>query len=504
MFSWQTAIIISHRYLGIAISLVFILWFASGVVIIYTGGMPSLTEAERLQHQPDLDLTQIRLTPRQAQLVSSSESNPKLLMIMGRPAYQFAGRQLRTVFADDGTVLSSDMISSRQIAADFLATNVNLVERVGRIEEVDQWTIGLRGQLPLEKFSAGDKDGTEIYVSPERGQVVLSTTKNDRILAWLGAIPHWMYFVDLRKRTGLWTDTVIWLASLGTLLATFGLILLFTQWRSVRPFRFSKAIPYQGLMRWHYLCGMLFGLITLTWVFSGLLSMEPYAWTTARGLAISREVFAGGDIELQAFAQLNNAQAQRQLQRLADGQDIKEIEFKRIQGDHYYQVTIGSSDSHWGFENILVSAEALQLRRDLFPTDYMTSHLQAAVSNFELVFSDVLDEYDNYYYSRPTAAGPVAPLPLLRVTFNDPAATRYYVDLKTSELVYQSHRLGRLKRWLYNGLHSLDFGFWYARRPLWDIVVIVLLLGGLMLCSIGCYLGIRRLLKNSKQLLGRS
>ena len=148
MFSWQTAIIISHRYLGIAISLVFILWFASGLVIIYTGGMPSLTEAERLQHQPDLDLTQIRLTPRQAQLVSRSESNPKLLMIMGRPAYQFAGRQLRTVFADDGTVLSSDMISSRQIAADFLATNVNLVERVGRIEEVDQWTIGLRGQLP--------------------------------------------------------------------------------------------------------------------------------------------------------------------------------------------------------------------------------------------------------------------------------------------------------------------------------------------------------------------
>jgi hypothetical protein len=41
--------------------------------------------------------------------------------------------------------------------------------------------------------------------------------------------------------------------------------------------------------------------------------------------------------------------------------------------------------------------------------------------------------------------------------------------------------LSRLNRWLYNGLHSLDFPFLYYRRPAWDLVVIVLSAGGLAL-----------------------
>ena len=55
------------------------------------------------------------------------------------------------------------------------------------------------------------------------------------------------------------------------------------------------------------------------------------------------------------------------------------------------------------------------------------------------------------------------------------------------------HRYSRVERWLYNGLHSLDFAFWYNRRPLWDVAMIVLLLGGLTTSSLGLFLGIRRL-----------
>jgi hypothetical protein len=40
-----------------------------------------------------------------------------------------------------------------------------------------------------------------------------------------------------------------------------------------------------------------------------------------------------------------------------------------------------------------------------------------------------------------------------------------------------------VNRWLYHGLHSLDFPFLYNRRPLWDIVVMVLSLGGLALST---------------------
>ena len=38
----------------------------------------------------------------------------------------------------------------------------------------------------------------------------------------------------------------------------------------------------------------------------------------------------------------------------------------------------------------------------------------------------------------------------------------------------------RLERWLYHGLHSLDFPFLYYQRPLWDVVLIALSIGGIV------------------------
>ncbi len=71
------------------------------------------------------------------------------------------------------------------------------------------------------------------------------------------------------------------------MLAVLGLILSVTQFKRVRPFRLRSAIPYAGWMRWHYITGAVFGLFTLTWAFSGLLSMEPFEWTRAEGLEVA-------------------------------------------------------------------------------------------------------------------------------------------------------------------------------------------------------------------------
>jgi hypothetical protein len=60
--------------------------------------------------------------------------------------------------------------------------------------------------------------------------------------------------------------------------------------------------------------------------------------------------------------------------------------------------------------------------------------------------------------------------------------TRYYIDPKTAAVVGQYSARGWVNRWLYHGLHSLDFPWLYKYRPLWDIVVITLMLGGTALC----------------------
>jgi hypothetical protein len=93
-------------------------------------------------------------------------------------------------------------------------------------------------------------------------------------------------------------------------------------------------------------------------------------------------------------------------------------------------------------------------------------------------------------------------LPVLRVQFDDPLATWVYVDPATSEVLATIHRWHRVERWLYNGLHSLDFGFWYDKRPLWDIGMIVLCLGALASSAIGLWLGAKRLRRDAGRLSG--
>ena len=59
-------LIVVHRYLGIPLSFLFVLWFVSGIAMIYVGGMPVLSPEERLEHLPALDLSAVRLTPAEA------------------------------------------------------------------------------------------------------------------------------------------------------------------------------------------------------------------------------------------------------------------------------------------------------------------------------------------------------------------------------------------------------------------------------------------------------
>jgi PepSY-associated TM region len=521
MLLLRRLIILSHRYLGIAISLMCVVWFASGIVMMYAGGMPRVTEQARLEGLTPLDLSKVRVTPadaaqrldpeRSASVSSSSSAvgasaRSELLTVLGRPAYRFQGRGFSgTVFADTGEVLHEvDVATARNVASRFLDVPTDRIHFERTLTEPDQWTLGNRGG-PLYKFNVDDDAGTEIYVSPATADVAQMTTRSKRALAWLGTIPHWLYFTALKTNQPLWYELIVWLSALASVLAGLGLILAFTQFRRTRPFRLSKAIPYRGWMRWHYLLGAVFGVFALTWAFSGLVSMEPWDWTNAEGLEIPRDALSGGETDLSRFGTMDAAA----FGRVLDGRTLKAVGFTRIHDEYYYTVasTEGFARPEQPLERLhqpylvdhrgepgrlLVAAQSLEARREPFSTESILERLKSAVPDVPIVEHTLLSDYDSYYYSR----GGQSPLPVLRVKFGDPMQTWVYIDPRTSEMLSQVQRYSRIERWLYNGLHSLDFKFWYSKRPLWDIGMIVLLLGGLGSSALGLYLGVKRLLRD--------
>lgn len=511
-------LILSHRYLGIAISLLIVMWFVSGIVMIYAGGMPRLSPELRLERLPAIDLAQVRLTPSEAaeRAGIQAPSGPGkragkggapgrvvLTSALDRPAYRFAGRQNTTVFADTGEVMDEiGLEQSKAVATRFMNVPAGQVRHVGTLNEVDQWTLGQSRQMPLHKFAVDDGSGTELYIQPVTGEVAMLTTQRTRALAWMGVIPHWMYFTWLRTNQPVWFQIVVWTSALACAAALLGLILGFTQFRWRKPVRPATSIPYAGWMRWHYVTGAVFGVFTLTWAFSGLLSMEPFAWTRATGLEVRRDVFTGGQVDLSQFGSINGAA----WSRILDGRAVKEMEFVRIQDEHFYVVRNAAAEPaaekrrerlHQEYNvtgraeqnRLLVSAKTLEVRREPFSAESLVARLKTALPNVPIVEQQLLSEYDSYYYSR----GQLTPLPVLRVKFNDPAQTWFYIDPEMSQMLAQIHRLNRAERWLYSGLHNLDFSFWYNRRPLWDIGMIVLLLGGLLSSGIGLCYGVKRL-----------
>ena len=465
-------LILVHRYLGIALSLLFLAWFVSGIAMIYARDMPRLTPRSRLAHLPPIDFDRVRFTASQAAARVDRAERPgrtTLVSIQGRPAYRFSGPPAATVFADSGDVMKP--VGEREsvdIAARFADVAPDRVRYLRRLDTADQWTITQRRQVPLLKIAVEDSAGTELYVSEALGEVVVETTRASRALAWIAAIPHWLYFAPLRLNDGLWRQVILWTSGLGSVSAAIGLVLAFTQYR----------VAYAGLMRWHYLTGAFFGAFALTWVFSGMLSMEPWDWAGSENPGPSiTPALTGGTLDLSAFPAIDPSAWRTVLA----GHQAKEIEFRWLQSSPRFVVRDVSA-------TLLVGAAPLAVSGGRSETSEIVSRIAAANPDMAISDSTLIDNYDAYYYDRDRAA----PLPVLRIRFADPDLTQAYVDPHLLEVVGRFTRRERLERWLYHGLHSLDFPFWYYSRA-WDVVMIALLSGGSVLSAIGVVIGWRRL-----------
>ncbi len=101
----KRAVIFVHRWLGVALCLFFLLWFPSGIGMMYWD-FPGVTAADRLEHAAALEASAVHLSPADAYAVSGLTQPPsqvRLNTFDGRPVYRFrAGRSETIVYADTG------------------------------------------------------------------------------------------------------------------------------------------------------------------------------------------------------------------------------------------------------------------------------------------------------------------------------------------------------------------------------------------------------------------
>ena len=478
---------------------------------------PSVGREDRLQRSPALDTSKILLSPEEAWRRLNQDRSPggvRLETFDGRPIYTFtgggggrggqragrggrAGGSLPRVYADDGSIQQTCSAEMLLRIASAWSGQPARSARLEEVTQVDQWTVGggLRNLRPLWKYSF--PDGQQVYVAGSSGEVVQYTTRGSRLGAWLGPIPHWLYFTPLRVQQKLWTNVVIWASGMGTIMALLGLIVGISMYSPSARYRYRGAptgIPYVGQKRLHMILGLFFGTVACTWSFSGMLSMDPPFLTGRPAPSPGGAASLGQRIQatLRPMKFDLGAYTAEPPQAALAGMGsavVKELEFTSFDGQALYMASLAD-----GRTRILPvsGAPAAELDRNRI-FEMVTSAAQPVTATEKRI----LTQYDAYYLDRHHER----PLPVLFVRFNDDAHSQFYIDQRTGRVVGQhSDNSSFMTRWLYHGLHSLDFPWLYNHRPAWDIVVLVLMLGGLSLCVTSVIMGyqlLRRKLRHN-------
>jgi hypothetical protein len=185
LLDWRKALIYTHRWLGIAGTLVFLIWFVSGIVFMYVG-MPTLPAEERLSRMEPLDLSAVRVSPAEAAERNYLDQPQRVRVAMhdGRPVYRFqSGSEWMMVYADTGELhegLSAD--AAMALLRRYVPEHRDTLEYDGHLTDSDQWTLQsiIRNTMPLHRIALNDAAGTEYYVSEETAEPVLRTTASGR------------------------------------------------------------------------------------------------------------------------------------------------------------------------------------------------------------------------------------------------------------------------------------------------------------------------------------
>ena len=478
-------LIFLHRWMGVGLCLLFAMWFSSGMVLMYWD-YPSVSAADRLDRAPALNPLEIRLSPQQAYLKLATSEPPteiQLATFDQRPIYKFGfGNFDRLIYADNGQEQQSDFppeITLRTAAA--WTRQPSATAKAEELTAEDQWTVSGEFQAlrPLRKYTW--PDGEQVYVSAVTGEVAQYTTRASRMGAYFGAIPHWLYFTPLRRHAQQWTQLVIWTSGLGTVAALLGIVI--GVWVYSPSKQYSRAgvpssIPYSGQKWWHAVLGLIFGLCACTWAFSGMLSMDPFPQlqegssesadaTVDAPLDTRLAAALRGSPQLDAFAAKSPQEAL--VQAGADFQ-TRQLDLISFAGEPYYLATAAMHRTR--IIPILGKSAGESVAE--FSQDQIVEALRSGATPAALTKVKRVTEYEAYYLDRKNQL----PLPVIFVQFNDQDRSTYYIDPHTAQIVqtYNSH--SRRNRWLYHGLHSLNFPWLYKHRPAWDIVMLSLMLGG--------------------------
>ena len=477
-----------HRWTGIAACVLMLLWFISGMVMLFVG-YPKLTPWERLGALPQLQLAgccqalaQVDIPVDAREIVLTTVAGAPVYRVRdgaGRPRLFDAAIGQRLPPASRNTALASARAFVPGADARYL----------GLLQE-DRWTHSrsLDAHRPLHQVQMMDAARTMLYLSSATGEVVLDAPREQRLWNFVGAWLHWIYPLRNHSTDPVWNWIIIISSAVATLTALTGTVAGIWRWRFAGRYKSGARTPYrEPWMRWHHVTGLLFAGMVFAWIFSGLMSMNPFHIFDPQGRRPDLAAWQGGS---PAARQLDLTPPQALTLLAGQGFRAVELEWRVLDGQPYLLARDAAARTR-----LIMRQDGQPVVREQWPQAPL---LQAAAKLMPGIASrrDWLTAYDAYYYGREPEAMMGASerrLPVLQLRFDDHQANWVYLDPYTGTVALGVDRRQRVSRWLFSFLHSWDLPPLLRSGPWRESVLILLSLGGLALSATGVVIGWRRL-----------
>lgn len=492
---------LAHRWLGIILCLLLLLWSFSGLMMIYAG--PSgISPDVRLAHSQPLPaaetghwLSLSEAWQRSGLATTRQPATARLSMQAGEAIWlvtDTTGQRLR-LSAEDGQNLPLSPAQALQIARDWWPASQQA--RLQAVFERDASTAMMNYDpyRPFYRVALDDAEQHEVTISQKSGEVVKSTTRLQRILFWSGSYLHFLRPLDAIGLAEARKPILTWGALAALLSVCSGLWLGVGRWRPAwlgkRPYPNGSSNPYRALwQRWHLWLGLSAGLLAFTWCLSGFLSGNPWQLFGQQG-GHGKAHQHGQPLLPTPITGLPMAQIAGQLQATKP-QPAVELNWYQLGRQQQLQ----AQDGH-GRIWLLASAGSSSPQQEAgFSQDDVFLALRSNKHASPIRTAELLQQDDDYYYSSPRISRAERPLPVWRIKLDDAAASWLYVNPQTGATVLQLKQGQRSLRWLFSGLHNWDLPI-LNYRPLWDIWI---LLGSITCMALGLtavVLGWRRLSK---------
>lgn len=473
-----------HNISGSLLSLMFVVWFISGIVLIFDG-FPHASREERFLHLTEFkeqDFENLQTPPK------SFKGKVVLELCEGRSVYRVkSGRKAQKTYdaINLKQIASFDENHAKKLSSSFNGYPVKEIEKMNELDDWMPWSY-YRPLLPLYKCKMNDPAHTVLYISEKTGEIVQETNRRARWSARFGAIPHWIYFKKLRLAKDTWQLVIIILSSFGILMCATGIYAGFVRLRKRKGISPYKKFWY----KWHHLTGFFFGLFVFTFILSGLVSVTSIPdWMVGVNSKEKIDVEWNQKLDLSGH---KNTLPKQIFTALNKKQGVRKIEWKTVFNKPQFRVFYDDYQK----PEVYTLKDGKVIPQKKFSLDDIKRQSEKIFKN--TAFSVIEQQnYDNYYsgsamYYLPTSA--------YKIELSDAANTWLYIDPVSGERVKKLTKNSRLRRWLYRFFHTFDLAILKQNDTLRKTILILLSLVGLAVSITGMMLSFKWFRRNYNKL----